>query len=84
MRIDYQTKNYKPKDTLKDVIEKKVQKLDKYFDDDVTVKVAMRESNDREKMELTIFLGGTVLRSEVGDYVRSHRSRTSQTRTPDS
>ena len=65
MRIDYQTKNYKPKDTLKDVIEKKVQKLDKYFDDDVTVKVAMRESNDREKMELTIFLGGTVLRSEV-------------------
>ena len=65
MRIDFQTKNYKPKDSLKEVIEKKVARLDKYFDDDVTIKVAMRESNEREKMELTIFLGGTVLRSEV-------------------
>ena len=65
MLVDFQTKNYKPKDTLKEVIEKKLSRLDKYFEDDVTVKVAMRESNDREKMELTIFLGGTVLRSEV-------------------
>ena len=65
MLIEFQTKNYKPKDALKEVIDKKLQRLDKYFEDDVTIKVAMRESNDREKMELTIFLGGTVLRSEV-------------------
>ena len=65
MLIDFQTKNYKPTDNLKEVIDKKLQRFDKYFDDDVTIKVAMRESNDREKMELTIFIGGTVLRSEV-------------------
>ena len=65
MLVDFQTKNYKPKDTHKEVNEKKLSRLDKYIEDDVTVKVAMRESNDREKMELTIFLGGTVLRSEV-------------------
>ena len=65
MRIDFQSKNYKPKDTLKDVIDKKIQRLDKYFDEDVTIKVMMRESKDRETMELTIFLGSAVLRSEV-------------------
>lgn len=65
MRIDFQSKNYKPKDTLKDVITKKIGRLDKYFDEDVTIKVMMRESKDRETMELTIFLGSAVLRSEV-------------------
>ena len=65
MRIDFQSKNYKPKDSLKEVIDKKIQRLDKYFDEDVTVKVMMRESKDRETMELTIFLGSAVLRSEV-------------------
>ena len=50
MLVDFQTKNYKPKDTLKEVIEKKLSRLDKYFEDDVTVKVAMRESTDREQM----------------------------------
>ena len=56
MLIDFQTKNYKPTDNLKEVIDKKLQRFDKYFDDDETIKVAMRESNDREKMELTIFI----------------------------
>lgn len=65
MRIDYQTKNYKAKDSLKEVIDKKVQRLDKYFDEDVTIKVLMRETKDTETMELTIFLGSAVLRSEV-------------------
>lgn len=65
MRIDYQTKNYKAKDQLKEVIDKKIQRLDKYFDEDVTVKVMMRETKDVETMELTIFLGSAVLRSEV-------------------
>ncbi len=65
MRIDFQSKNYKPKDSLKEVVDKKIQRLDKYFDEDVTVKVMMRESKDRETMELTIFLGSAVLRSEV-------------------
>lgn len=65
MRIDYQTKNYKAKESLKEVIDKKIQRLDKYFDDDVNVKVMMREAKEIETMELTIFLGSTVLRAEV-------------------
>ncbi len=69
MRIDFQSKNYKAKDSLKEVIEKKIQRLDKYFDDDVTVKVMMRESKNIETMELTIFLGSTVLRAEVSGEV---------------
>lgn len=65
MRIEYQTKNYKAKDSLKEVVDKKIQRLDKYFDEDVTVKVMMRETKDVETMELTIFLGNAVLRAEV-------------------
>ncbi|HIV64222.1 MAG TPA: ribosome-associated translation inhibitor RaiA [Firmicutes bacterium] len=69
MRIDYQSKNYKAKESLKEVIDKKIQRLDKYFDEDVTVKVMMRESKNIETMELTIFLGSTVLRAEVSGEV---------------
>ena len=65
MIIDYQTKNYTAKDNLKEVIDKKIQRLGKYFDDDVKIKVMMKETKDVETMELTIFLGGTVLRAEV-------------------
>ena len=69
MRIDYKSKNYKAKESLKEVIDKKIQRLDKYFDEDVTVKVMMRESKNIETMELTIFLGSTVLRAEVSGEV---------------
>ena len=69
MRIDYQSKNYKAKESLKEVIDKKIQRLDKYFDEDGTVKVMMRESKNIETMELTIFLGSTVLRAEVSGEV---------------
>ena len=31
MRIEISSKNYKPKDTLKDLLEKKINKFDKYF-----------------------------------------------------
>ncbi|MBR6788253.1 MAG: ribosome-associated translation inhibitor RaiA [Clostridia bacterium] len=65
MRIEFQTKNYKAKDSLKEVIDKKLQRLDKYFDEDVAIKVNMRESKNIERMELTIFLGSTVLRAET-------------------
>ena len=51
------------------MIDKKIQRLDKYFDEDVTVKVMMRESKNIETMELTIFLGSTVLRAEVSGEV---------------
>lgn len=70
MTIEYLCKNYEASDKLKAVIEKKVQKLDKFFDDDVRIKIALkkgntRSTNDLYTLELTIYLDGTVLRAEV-------------------
>ena len=40
MEIKYISKNYKISDKLKDIIEKKLNKLSKYFTKDTTAKVA--------------------------------------------
>ncbi|MGN0961632.1 MAG: ribosome hibernation-promoting factor, HPF/YfiA family [Christensenellales bacterium] len=65
MEIKYIAKNYKISDKFKDVIEKKLSKLEKYFNRDVDVKVACTEQNDRQKLEITINSAGLYLRSEV-------------------
>ena len=39
MKIEINSKNYNVSEKLKDIIEKKVQKLDKYFNDDAVAKV---------------------------------------------
>ena len=65
MRIEYLTKNYQAAEKLKDLIEKKVNRLDKFFENDTAVKVMLKQANDVYTMELTIFVGNGVLRSEV-------------------
>ncbi len=65
MRIEFLTKNYNPSDKLKDVVTKKVERLDKFFDDDVRVKILLKEANDVQTLELTIVLDGIVMRAEV-------------------
>ena len=65
MDIKYVARNYKISDKLKDIIEKKLEKLEKYFNKDVEVKVACTEQNDRCKLEITINSSGLFLRSEV-------------------
>ena len=65
MRIEYLTKNYQAAEKLKDLIEKKVNRLDKFFENDTAVKVMLKQANDVHTMELTIFVGSGVLRSEV-------------------
>lgn len=65
MEIKYIAKNYKISDKLKDVMEKKLSKLDKYFNKDVDVKVACIEQNDKCKLEITINSAGLFIRSEV-------------------
>lgn len=65
MEIKYIAKNYKISDKLKDVIEKKLTKLEKYFNNDVDVKVACSEQNDNCKLEITINSAGLFIRSEV-------------------
>ena len=65
MEIKYISKNYKISDKLKDIIEKKLSKLEKYFTKDTTVKVACTEQNDICKLEITINSAGLFIRSEV-------------------
>ena len=67
MRIEIVAKSYKPSDKLKDIIEKKLEKFSRYFEDDATAKVVLREmGKDREAMEITInFGGGKIMRAEV-------------------
>ena len=65
MEIKYISKNYKISDKLKDIIEKKLSKLEKYFTKDTTVKVACTEQNDICKLEITIKSAGLFIRSEV-------------------
>lgn len=65
MRIEYLTKNYVAGEKLKDIVSKKVNRLDKFFEDDTKVKVMLKESNDIYTLELTIFVDNGVLRAEV-------------------
>lgn len=70
MKIEYLTKNYDASDKLKAVIDKKIQKLDKFFEDDTRIKVALKKGNTRSTedmytLELTIMLDSAVLRAEV-------------------
>lgn len=65
MKIDFLCRNYEASDKLKDVITKKVDRLDKFFDEDTKVKIVLKEANSVQTMELTIAVSGGVLRAEV-------------------
>jgi len=65
MDIKYVAKNYKISDKIKDIIEKKLSKLEKYFSKDIEMKVACSEQNDVCKLEITINSAGLFIRSEV-------------------
>jgi len=65
MNIKYVTKTYKPSDRFKEVLEKKINKLEKYFSDDVEVKVNLSEQANLFKLEVTINSKGAFFRSEV-------------------
>ena len=65
MKISYTAKNYNISEKFKEILEKKLNKLEKYFDDDVTVKVNCIEQAKQNKLELTINSKGMFFRSEV-------------------
>jgi len=65
MRIDIMCKEYIARDKIKDLIEKKVARLEKFFDNDVTAKVVLSAKKDRYKMEITLKSAGKFVRSEV-------------------
>ncbi len=65
MRIEISEKNCKAGEKLIGVVEKKVAKLDKYFDEDAICSVYLKQENKISKTELTIYYKGNMVRAEV-------------------
>ena len=65
MRIEFLCRNYVASDKLKDVITKKVDKLDKFFEDDTKAKIVLKKSKDLETLEITIAVTNGIARAEV-------------------
>ena len=66
MKIEYLERNYKSRDKLKDLIEKKVNRFEKYLGDNATCKVVLSSRKAGiYKMEVTISAKGLFVRSEV-------------------
>lgn len=58
------TKNFNASDSLKEAIEKKLGRLDKYFSDEVTANVRLSQEGPKDKIEATISNRGTIFRAE--------------------
>lgn len=57
--------NYKVSERLKKIITNKLERLNKYFDDDASAKVVCYKQNKQDKLEITLSSKGFLYRSEV-------------------
>lgn len=64
MKINVFGKNVALTDALKNTVDKKVGKLDKFFHQDVEVKVVLSVEKNRQNVEITIPFNGTILRAD--------------------
>lgn len=64
MRVNITSKNLNASDNLKATIEKKFEKLNKYFSDDITASVMLSQERGRQRIEATINAKGTIFRAE--------------------
>lgn len=65
MKVQITSKNYVVSNKLKDIIEKKIEKMDRFFSDDADVRVFCKKENGVCQLELTIKDKGMLFRSEV-------------------
>jgi putative sigma-54 modulation protein len=66
MRIEIVSKNYKPRENMKELLEKKISKFDKYFHKEATAKVRLSMSGpEKHTMEITLNSDNMTVRSEV-------------------
>ncbi len=65
MQIEILSKNYNVSEKLKTIITKKIEKLDRYFNDDARAQVYCKFENGFYKMEISIKDKNTFFRSEV-------------------
>ena len=63
MRIDIIVKNYHLDDELKNIINKKLSKFDKYYNNEAVAKVKLASLGNKYNMEITISSGGRLVRS---------------------
>lgn len=64
MKLNYTGKNMDITDALRDVTNKKLSKLDKYFQKDIEGNVTFSSEKNRKIIEVTINLPGTIIRAE--------------------
>ena len=64
MKFVISGKNIEITDNLRDTIEEKLGKLDRYFASDTTVNVTLSVEKERQKIEVTIPVKGSIIRSE--------------------
>ena len=66
MKIVCSGRQMSVRDNLREMAEKKLSALNKYFSDDVTANVTFKVRRDTEIIEVTIQMGNTLFRSEEG------------------
>ncbi|MBQ3483809.1 MAG: ribosome-associated translation inhibitor RaiA [Clostridia bacterium] len=66
MKITVSGKQMTVRPSLKELTEKKLAKFERYFGDDADVQVCYSCRHDLQYIEITIFYGGTIFRSEEG------------------
>ena len=64
MRTTITGKNFNTYQHLEDTIEKKLEKLDKYFSEDIEAKVVLSPERNRQKIEININAKGAHFRTE--------------------
>lgn len=64
MKIIVSGKNMDVTNALRDVVERKMEKLDKYFHKDVEVHVTLSVEKNRQIIEVTIPFAGAIIRAE--------------------
>lgn len=64
MKVIITSKNFSASEKLKETIEKKFEKLGKYFSNDIVVNVMVSMERGKQKMEATINARGMIFRAE--------------------
>ena len=65
MKIEIVERNYHAREKLKDLLEKKLNRFEKYLDTNASAKVVLAANNGRFKTEITVSSGSMFVRSEV-------------------
>lgn len=65
MKITFNGRQMNVRDDLKELVEKKLAKFDKFFNDEADATVTFSRKRDKECLEVTIVAASTIFRAEV-------------------